>query len=432
MIGLLLVAGFVLLLVLGAPILVALAVPAIVYTLLPATGTPATMGAHVMTYSLDSFPLLAVPLFILVGALMNATGLTMRLFQVAQALVSHWRGGLCHVNVLASLVFSGSSGAALADVAGLGKIEIEAMRKSGYTRGFACALTLASATIGPMFPPSIPLVIFATVAEASAVRLLLAGIVPALLTAGALMLTVALLARRRRFPVEAARPPGGEIAALVWHAVPALLTPVILIAGMVSGVFTATEAAAVTVVYILLISALVYRVLTWSTLSVATREAVRTSCVVMVMVAAASLFTRALALERVPQAAAGLLMSLSLDPLVLLLLVNLILLGAGMFLESISAIVLLAPIIVPPLVHAGVDPVHLGVVVVYNLMIGLLTPPLGMSLFVVSEVGRTPIEEVLRELGIFFVPLLGILVVLSLFPGLSLWVPSLVLGEAAR
>jgi tripartite ATP-independent transporter DctM subunit len=272
MTGLLLVLGFVGLLLLGAPVAVALALPAIVYTLLPGVGIPAVMAAHTMTYSLDSFPLLAVPLFILVGALMNQTGITTRLFDVAQALVSHWRGGLCHVNVLASLVFSGSSGAALADVAGLGKMEIEAMRRAHYQPGFACAVTLASATIGPMFPPSIPLVIFATVAEASAVRLLLAGVVPALLTAVALMATIAVLARRRNFAADEERASWNRIRASLTSALPALLTPAILIGGMLAGVFTATEAAAVTVVYILLIAAFVYRVLTWETLKAATRE----------------------------------------------------------------------------------------------------------------------------------------------------------------
>lgn len=429
MTGLLLVLAFVALLLLGIPVAVALALPAIVYTLLPGVGIPMVMAPHTMTYSLDSFPLLAVPLFILVGALMNQTGITTRLFDVAQALVSHWKGGLCHVNVLASLVFSGSSGAALADVAGLGKMEIQAMRRANYQPGFACAVTLASATIGPLFPPSIPLVIFATVAEASAVRLLLAGVVPALLTTLALMATIAILARRRNFAADEERASWNRIRASIRSALPALLTPAILIGGMLAGVFTATEAAAVTVVYILLISAFVYRVLTWETLAAATRETARTTCVVMVMVAAASLFTRVLTLERLPQTGAALLLSVSTNPLVLLLLVNVVLLLAGMFLESISAIVLLTPVVAPPLVQAGVDPVHLGVVVVYNLMIGLLTPPLGMSLFVVADIGAVPVEEVLRELAVFFIPLLGMIAILTIFPQLSLWVPSLVLGQ---
>lgn len=425
----LLIGGFVALLLLGAPIAVALALPAIVYAVLSGMGVPPLLAAHTMTYALDSFPLLAVPLFILVGALMNQTGITMRLFGLAQTLVSHWRGGLCHVNVLASLVFSGSSGAALADVAGLGKMEIQAMRRAGYQPGFACAVTLSSATIGPMFPPSIPLVIFASVAEASAVRLLLAGIVPALLTAVVLMLTIAVIARRRDFQADHARASLRDVAGSFRSALPALLTPVILIGGMLTGVFTATEAAAVTVLYILVISAYPYRVLSWATLSAATRETVRTTCVVMVMVAAAALFTRALALERLPQTGAQLLLSASSDPLVLLLLVNVVLLLAGMFLESISAIVLLTPVFAPALVQAGVDPVHLGVVVVYNLMVGLLTPPMGMSLFVVSEIGDTPVEVVLRELAVFFVPLFGMIAVLTIFPQLSLWVPSMVLGK---
>lgn len=426
MTGLLLVLGFVMLLLLGVPVAFALMLPAIIYIAWPAADLPLLMAVHTVTYSLDSFPLLAVPLFVLVGNLMNLSGITTRLFRFVSALVSHWAGGLCHVNILASLVFSGSSGAALADIGGIGSMEIKAMTDAGYKPGFASALTVASATIGPIFPPSIPLIIFATVAETSAVKLLLAGIVPALLTVVVLVSFTAFLAWKRSYPVGIGRTSFKENLTIFKSALPALLTPVILIAGMMSGVFTATEAAGVTVVYILLVDIFLYKELNWGRLVNACRETVRTTSVLMIMVAAASLFTKVLALERVPQTAAQLLLSWSNDPVLLLLIVNLILILAGMFLESISALVLLTPVIAPPLVLAGVDPVHLGVVVVYNLMLGLLTPPMGMSLFLVSDIAKVPVERVLRELLPFYIPLFGMLLLLTYWPSLSLWVPSLV------
>jgi tripartite ATP-independent transporter DctM subunit len=423
--GLLLVLAFVLLLLLGVPVAFALIIPAAAYLLWPTSGLPLLTALHTITHSLDSFPLLAVPLFILVGNLMNHSGITTRLFHFASVLVSHWRGGLCHINILTSLVFSGSSGAALADIGGVGNMEIQAMRAAGYSPAFASAVTVASATIGPMFPPSVPIIIYATVAEASAVKLLVAGILPALLAVVALMVQTAYLARRRDFPVGEGRPSLRVAVDAFKSALPALLTPVVLIAGLLFGVFTATEAAAATVAYILLINAFVYRELTWARLVRATRETVRTTSVLMIMVAAASLFTRVLALERVPQSAAGLLISWTSDPALLLIVVVLILVVAGMFLESVSALVLLTPVVVPPLLASGIDPIHLGVVVVYTLMLGLLTPPMGMSLFLVSNIAGVPVERILRELLPYYIPLIMVLLILVAFPGISTWIPSL-------
>src|SRR5690606_25438614 len=299
---------------------------------------------------------LAVPLYILVGNLMNVAGITTRLFRFASAMVAHWRGGLAHINVLTSLIFAGSSGAALADIGGMGNMEIRALKEGGYSPEFAGALTAASATVGPIFPPSIPLIIYASVAQTSAVDLLLAGIVPALLTVLMLMVTTALIARWRDLPGGGRRASAAELFASFRDALPALLTPVVLIVGMLSGLFTATEAAAVTVVYILLLNLFVYRELTWAHLLEATRESVRTTSVLMIMVAAASLFTRVLALERVPQTAARSLLDLTDSPTLLLFVVIGVLLVAGMFLESISALVLLTPVVAPPLVTLGVDP----------------------------------------------------------------------------
>lgn len=424
MTGLLVIAGFIALLLWGMPVAFALLIPSAIYILL--SGMPTMMVAHIPTFALDSFPLLAVPLFILVGNLMNGAGITTRIFGFANDLVSHWRGGLAQVNILASLIFSGSSGAALADIGGIGAMEVKAMREAGYPPRFAAALTVASATVGPIFPPSIPLIIYGAVAEVSAVRLLLSGILPALLTVGFLMVFTYALSVRRNYPRGERRTPTKEIVRSFWSAFPALLTPVIMIGGMLLGVFTATEAAAITVAYILLITVFIYRSFNIRHILTATIDTVKTTSVVIVMVAAAAVFARILALEQVPQNTARLMLSLTDDPLVLLLLVNLLVLAAGLFLETISAILLLVPLIVPPLLLVGVDPVHLGVVIVFNLMLGLLTPPMGMSLFLISDVAKVPVQHVLREVLPYYVPLFGVLLLITFVPALSLWIPSLV------
>ncbi|WP_274626339.1 TRAP transporter large permease [Arvimicrobium flavum] len=416
------VGAFLLLVAIGMPIAFALIVPAIAYMLL--WGYPLATIPHALTNSLDSFPLLAVPLFVLVGNLMGSSGIAKRLFHFAHLCVAHWRGGLAQVNILASLIFSGSSGSALADIGGMGAVEIQAMKDAGYKGSFAAALTAASATTGPIFPPSIPFIIYAATAETSAVNLLLAGIVPGLLITVGLMAFTAYLARRRNYPTEA-KASRSELWDSFVSALPALLTPVVLVSGMLGGYFTATEAAAVTVLYILLISIFIYRDFEWTFLVQATWDTVRTSAILMIMVAASVLFTRMLAFEQVPQMVTAAMLSLSANPLVLLLIANVVVLVIGLFLETTSAILILTPLIAPPLVAAGVDPTHLGVVVVYNLMIGLITPPMGMSLFMVSTVAREPVVNVLREIIPYYIPLVGILILLTYVPQLSLWLPRL-------
>jgi len=423
MTGLLILGGFVLLVALGVPIAVALAAPAILYVLLE--GLPLSLVAHHAVYSVNKFTLLAIPLFILAGNLMNNSGITSRIFGFAYVLVGRWRGGYAQMNVVNSLIFSGMSGAALADVGGMGSMEIKAMTEAGYKKSFAAGLTLASATVGPIFPPSIPLIVFAATAEVSAVQLLLAGIGPALITTVAMMALTAYLAVRYRLPKQEERLSFQEITSRFWQAVPALLTPVILVGGMLGGIFTATEAAAVTVLWVLFINVFVYRDFRWRDLWEATKETARVTSVILFLVVGASVFGRVLALEQVPQQSAQFLLSLSENPFVLLLLVNLLLLVVGMFVDMIGALLLLVPLIVPTLVLVGVDPVHLGLVVVFNLMIGAMTPPVGVTLFLVSDIAKVSIENVLREVWPYMVLLLGVLLVLTYVPAISLWVPSL-------
>jgi tripartite ATP-independent transporter DctM subunit len=376
--------------------------------------------------ALDSVPLLAVPMFILAASLFGASGITKHLFVLIRLLVGGIRGGLGHVTVLANLVFSGISGAALADIGALGGTQIRLMREQGYRDEFAAGITMAAATIGPIFPPSIPLIIFAAAAEVSAVKVLLAGAIPALVIAAMLMLQIGVMARRQNLPRDVRQADDPTLAQAFVKAGPALLAPVILIGGLVSGLFGPTEVAAVTVVYALLLGTLVYRELTWANTIAAARETVHATASVLFIVGSAALFAWVLTIDQVPTRVSEFLLALTKNPWLLLLVVNAILLVVGMVMESIAAILILAPIFTPALVAAGVDPVHLAVVVVLNLMIGLLTPPVGMSLYMVAQVSNLPLQRVVAGALPFLWPLAAALLIVTFVPGLSTWLPNLI------
>ncbi|MBC6718203.1 TRAP transporter large permease [Aurantimonas sp. DM33-3] len=416
--------GFALSFILGWPVVLAILIPSVLYVLLG--NIPIELIGQRMSYALDSFPLVAVPIFIFVGNLMNQAGITERIFKFADTLVGRVPGGLGQVNVVSSLIFSGMSGAALADVGGLGKIEVKAMAERGFDRGFAGALTGASAVVGPIFPPSIPLIIYGSVTSVSIVQLLLAGIIPAIMCVILLMITVAILAYRNDFPRSDRWPTLRQLGADFVPALPALMTPVLLVAGMLLGYFTPTEAAAVTVVYVLLISGLVYRTLTVEHLLSSAYETVKSSSAILIIVAAASIFGWILAIEQIPQMAARWLLTVSTDPLMLLLVVNILLLIVGMFLDSTTATLLVVPIIAQPLHMAGVDPVHLGIVTIFNLMLGLLTPPMGLALFLLSDITRVSMRQILIKMMPLYVPLVLTLVILTVFPEVSLWLPKMI------
>jgi tripartite ATP-independent transporter DctM subunit len=388
---------------------------------------PLTVLAQRTINALDSVPLLAVPMFIFAAALFNASGITRHLFDLIRLIVGRIRGGLGHVTVGANLVFSGISGAALADIGALGGTQIRMMREQGYRDEFAAGITMAAATIGPIFPPSIPLIIFAAAAEVSAVKLLLAGALPALVIAALLMLQIAWMARRQDLPRDTVRFERARLVRALVVAAPALLAPVILIGGLVSGFFGPTEVAGITVVYALLLGTLVYRELTWAGVVAAARETVHATASVLFIVGSAALFAWVLTVDQVPMRATEFLLELSKNPLVLLLVVNVLLLVVGMVMESIAAILILAPILTPALAAAGVDPVQLGVVVVLNLMIGLLTPPVGMSLYMVSTIARMPLHRVVAGALPFLLPLAAALLVVTFVPALSTWLPNLVM-----
>ena len=353
--GFLVVAAFMALFLLGFPVVYAILLPSVAYVLIE--GLPFGLLTQRITYALDSFPLVAVPLFIFVGNLMNLSGITDRIFRFAYTLVGRVPGGLAQVNVFGSLVFSGMSGAALADIGGLGRIEIDAMKKRGFDPSFAGAVTASSATVGPIFPPSIPLIVYGSITSVSIVQLLIAGIMPALLCTGLLMLTVLVIAIFHKHPRADRWPTPGEVARDLAPALPAIIAPVLMVGGMMAGAFTPTEAAAVTAGYVILISADIYRELTLSHLWNSAVLTVRSSSAILIIVAAAALFGWILAVEQVPQAFAASVLGWSNDPLMLLIIANLIYFIAGMFLDSTTATLLLVPIIAPPLVAAGVDPV---------------------------------------------------------------------------
>ncbi|MEO8486517.1 MAG: TRAP transporter large permease [Betaproteobacteria bacterium] len=425
--GFIVVFSFVALFVLGFPVVLAIGIPCIVYIL--AKGLPVDLIAQRTLYALDSFPLVAVPVFLFVGSLMNSAGISRYIYKFADTACGRMPGGLAQVNIFGSLIFAGMSGSALADIGGLGRIEIDAMKKKGFSPAFAAAVTSSSAIVGPIFPPSIPLIIYGTVTGVSVIQLLLGGILPGLLCVAMLMLMTGWLAMRRGYPRASRYPTWKELWRDFKPAAPAIAAPVILIVGMLLGYFTPTEIASVTVLYAILISSLFYRELTLKGLLDASFETIRASAGILLIVAVAALFGWILSVEQVPQLLTGWMLGISTNPTVLLFIVNLLLLVVGMFLDSTTAILVIAPIIAKPLVAAGVDPVHLGMVVVFNLMIGLLTPPMGLALFLVGDIARVTMKEVLREMAPYYIPLAVTLLLITYVPWITTSLPNWALGN---
>ncbi len=405
----------------GAPVFVALGLSSLVYFLSEGMSTAAAM--HTMVNGINSFPLIAVPFFIFAGHLMNASGFTDRIFTFARALIGWAPGGLGHVNIGASVVFAGMSGAAVADAGGLGAVEIKAMRDAGYERGFAVGVTAASSTIGPIIPPSLPLIIYGVIAEVSIGKLFAAGLVPGLLMAVALMAMVHWIARRRGFRREAAFSLR-KTAQTAGGAVLPLLTPIIIVGGIVLGIFTPTEAAIAAVIYTMIVGGLVFRTLTWRKILDVSMATIETTAAVMMIVASAALFAWVLTANHVADGIASGLLAMTNDRTMVLLAIMVLVFAVGFFMETIAAITILAPLVLPVAISVGIDPVHLGIVFVLNLMIGLLTPPVGMVLYVLAKVSRTPFEECVRATLPFLVPLVGVLLLLVLFPEIALWLPG--------
>jgi tripartite ATP-independent transporter DctM subunit len=410
--------------IVGIPVGVALAGASAVFIL--ASGqVPNVVVIHRIINGVDSFPLLAIPFFILAGNLMNSAGITNRIFDFAKALVGWMRGGLGHVNIGASVIFAGMSGAAVADAGGLGAIEIKAMRDAKYDPGFAVGITAASSTIGPIIPPSLPMVIYGVMAGASIGQLFAAGFIPGLLMAVALMLMVAWYARRRGYPRDQAFA-WGRLGSTFVHAFLSLLTPLIIVGGILFGIFTPTEAAIAACAYALFLGAVVYRTLSWRRFLRVSFDTIETTAVVLFIVGAASIFAWILTSNRVTEQFADMILTVSENPIIILLLINLILIVVGLFMETVAAITILVPVLLPVVIHVGIDPVHFGVIMVLNLMIGLLTPPVGMVLYVLSRVSGVPFERCVAATLPFLVPLVAVLLLVSFVPILSMWLPTLI------
>jgi tripartite ATP-independent transporter DctM subunit len=375
----------------------------------------------------DKFVLLAVPLFIFTARVMNSGGITERIFEFAGTLVGHLRGGLGHVNVVASIIFSGMTGSAIADASGLGLMEIKAMDDAGYERPFSSAITVASATIGPIIPPSIPMVIYAMLSGASVGALFLGGVLPGALMGIGLMATIFIISSRRGY--ERGRWPGViGVARSFKKAFLSLMTPVILLGGIYSGAFTPTEAAAVAALYALVLLAGVYRSFGFSEVLAVVRDVVESTGFLGFIMAGAFIFGHVLAMEQVPAALAALVLDLTSNRVVLLLMLNLLFLVLGCFVDTIVLLLVVVPIVIPAAQAAGIDMVHLGVVLVINMMIGLATPPFGMLLFTISGLTGTQLGKIIREIWPFLAVLVGVLFLCTYFPWLVLWLPGVFEG----
>lgn len=461
---LILIVSFLGLMLCGLPVAVAMAGGSLIYILVSGS-VPDIVLAQRMIAGIESFPLLAVPFFILAGNLMNIAGITGRIYNFAVALVGWMKGGLGQVNIIGSVIFSGMSGTAIADAAGLGSIEIKAMKDHGYSTEFAVGVTAASATLGPIFPPSLPFVIYGMMANVSIGALFVAGILPGLVMTLLMMATVAYFARRNGWGGDIAFHWGRLVSALleillvlafpmaVWLAVKsglsvniaataafavlllmdwrfnfsavlALMAPVILIGGMTMGWFTPTEAAVAAVIWALFLGLVRYRSMTIKTLAQATFETIETTASVLFIVTAASIFAWLLTTTQAAQALADWILSITNNKWVFLLLANLLILFVGCFIDTIAAITILVPILLPIVLKLGIDPIQFGIIMTLNLMIGLLHPPLGMVLFVLARISKLSVERTTMAILPWLVPLLFALAAITYIPSLTLWLPQ--------
>ncbi|CAM3451582.1 MULTISPECIES: TRAP transporter large permease [Halomonas] len=417
---------FLVLLVVGMPIAFALGIASLSYLLLE--GISLTIVPQRMYAGIDTFVLLCIPGFVLAGNLMNVGNITEHIVRFANALLGHIRGGLGLANVGGSMIFGGISGTAVADSASIGAVMIPGMARSGYDKPFAAAVTAASSTVGPIIPPSVPMIIAGSLSGISVGRMFLAGAIPGLLMGLAMMITVYVLAVRRGYPKEK-RVPVMQLLKEAKTAFWALLMTVIILYGIIGGFFTPTEASIVACLYALVVGMYVYKGLTWRKLPSILADTVLTSSALLLMVGLANLFGWILTSEQIPQMIASLILSISDNPLIVLLILNLILLFVGAFMETIAALIILFPALVGVATGVGVDPVHFAVIAVMNLMIGLTTPPVGVCLFVVAGIGKLPMLTVARAIVPFLLCNLAVLFLVTYVPAISLWLPNLLMGS---
>lgn len=416
---------FAVLLFTGLPLYVNLGLVSFLYFFM--NGLPPAVVVQRITQAGNSFTMIAAPFFILMGNLMNTSGVTRKMFNFANTIVGTVPGGMGHANIIGSAMFAGMSGTAVADAGGLGNIEIEAMRSVGYDADFSCAATVASSVLGPIIPPSLPMVILAVAAEASIGRLFMAGIVPGVLMAAGMCVVVAYYAKKRHYPSNP-RPTWKQIWVAFKEAFLALLAPIILFVGIYRGVMTPTEAAIVAAFYSLVIGLLAYRDLKWKDLPKVFLTSCETTGVVLALVMVASIFGYVLSVARIPQMMSTMLLSFAHSKFLLLLIVNVFLLIIGMFMEGTAAILILTPILIPAMMKVGVSQTQACMIMILNLMIGVATPPVGVVLYVVSHEAKVSFERVTKATLPFLIPLFIVLAMVTYIPAISTWIPDLILG----
>lgn len=417
-VGILIIVLFLVLLLLRVPAAFCMLITTLVYALVEQS-VPQSFIPQAMVSGSASYTIMAAPFFILVGELMNSSGITKRLFKFANVLVGHITGGLGHVNVLASVFFSGVSGSAIADAAGLGNVEIKAMVDEGYDPDFSVGITAASSTIGPIIPPSSPMVLYGIMSGTSIGALFMAGIPTGILMAGFMMLVVYIISKKRNYP-KSRRATLPEIWKAFKEAFWALLSPLILIVGMLSGFATPTEIAAVAAAYSLFLGVVIYKEMTWQSLMDIMRNSIKSIGMVMLLIATGTVFAWMIGTEKVAEKSAELLFSLTSNPYLILLLINLFLLFVGTFMETTSALLVTLPVLLPIVKIIGMSTVQFGVIMVLLLMIGMLTPPMALCLFVTSKIGGISFDRAFKAVLPYYVALLTVLIIINLFPGVTL------------
>jgi len=422
MLGLVLFGGMMVFMLLGVPVVFAIGLSAVLGTLVIGASAPWILIPSSMINGMDSFPLLAIPFFILAGELMNRGGIAERLIGFANSLVGHIRGGLGHATVVSNTMLAMDTGSALAQVAAIGRIMVPAMERRGYSRDYATALTCAASLIGPIIPPSITMVIYAVAAGASIGGLFLAGVVPGIMIAASLMGYVYVRARLRK-EKPAHQFSGREVLARGKDAVLALLMPVIILGGIFAGIMTPTESAAVAVLYALLAGALVFRKLTLRDVYESLLNTGIVTSFIMLIVGAARIFSDMLASEAVPQQIVASMIHLTSNPILLLLLVNLLLLLVGALMDTTAAIIILTPVLLPVVATAGVDPMLFGIIMCINLVIGMATPPVGVALYLASEIGKVKLDRLIVAIWPMLLVLVGVLLVITYVPAIPLALP---------
>jgi tripartite ATP-independent transporter DctM subunit len=419
------VVSFILVFVLRIPIAAGMFMSSIFYFVI-ATGPIAEVGmvaTQFLTSLNSSFVLIAVPLFVFMAEIMNSGKVTDMIFSFAAALVGRRRGGLGHVNVVASIIFSGMTGSALADASGLGMMEIRAMKQHGYDDGFSCAITAASATIGPIFPPSIPMIFYSMLSGASVGALFMGGMLPGLLVGFALMGYIAYIANKRNYS-RGTKVALREFSKITFRATPALMSVVVLLGGIYSGIVTPTEAGALASLYAIIISVFVYRAMGWGSFLHVIMSTVKTTGILSLLVGSAYVFSYIVAIEHIPDTVAKFLLTVTTNKYLLLLLINIVFIILGMFVDTMTIILVFIPIVLPLIEALGIDLVHFGVVITLNMMIGLSTPPFGMLLFVVSGISDTSLKVVIKAITPMLFVLFGVLFLITFVPQLVTFIPD--------